>query len=269
MLGRSKEAMNWGAPCSPNTRRMSARAVVGGGGEGDGSTFQQVEGTGEEQALGRDIQQVKFPSEQGRLHLAHPCGTEGGIEKGSPHPELLQRIHLILHQGDQRRHHDAHAISEERRHLITQALATARRHQDQGVSSSVTARTISACRTSRARWSVWLGNREGVMAPQDRAFCCGRNGESLLRSAPQNPSCACSSAIVRQVVVALPAVELAAVPEPLSWPKTFALTLRFRSTTFQPRCVFTATSTGRLLSPGMFSSPAQLTVPRSSVVPSA
>ena len=49
------------------------------------------------------------------------------------HPVLLakvtHRIHLVLHQGDQRRNDDCRSLHQERGQLITERLTTTGRHQ--------------------------------------------------------------------------------------------------------------------------------------------
>jgi hypothetical protein len=42
---------------------------------------------------------------------------------------------LILHERDQRRHHDADAVAHERRDLVAERLAAARGHQHQRVAA--------------------------------------------------------------------------------------------------------------------------------------
>ena len=46
---------------------------------------------------------------------------------------MLQAIHLIFHQGDERRNHQGHAIEQERRQLVAQRFAAAGGHHHQGV----------------------------------------------------------------------------------------------------------------------------------------
>ena len=52
----------------------------------------------------------------------------------------MQRAHLIVHQRNQRRDHDAHptpgAMPRNRRDLITQRFATARGHQHQRITTA-------------------------------------------------------------------------------------------------------------------------------------
>jgi len=57
------------------------------------------------------------PAQQLRLDVARLRRVERGIEKLRAHPGLLQRRHLILHQRDQRRDHDAGAWPGDGRNL--------------------------------------------------------------------------------------------------------------------------------------------------------
>ena len=47
--------------------------------------------------------------------------------------ESVHYIHLVLHQRDERRHHDCRAFHDERRQLVAQALASACRHEHECV----------------------------------------------------------------------------------------------------------------------------------------
>ena len=55
-------------------------------------------------------------------------------------PSFFERADLVVHQRDQRRHHDRHAVpgavAGDRRHLVTQALAAAGGHQHQRVAAA-------------------------------------------------------------------------------------------------------------------------------------
>ena len=88
-----------------------------------------------EQALGRDVEQVQVAGQQPRLHRRRGFAGERGVEVGRAHAQLLQRFHLVLHQRDQRRHHDAGALAQQRRHLVTQRLAGTGGHQHQAVAA--------------------------------------------------------------------------------------------------------------------------------------
>ncbi len=58
-----------------------------------------------------------------------------GIERGGADAELLHRLHLIAHQGDQRRDDDADAIAAERRDLKAQRFAGAGRKEHHGIAA--------------------------------------------------------------------------------------------------------------------------------------
>jgi hypothetical protein len=69
------------------------------------------------------------------LDFALLFGAEAGVEIGGGHAGLAQRVDLILHQRDQRRHHDAGALPQQRGNLVAQRLAAAGRHQHQRVAT--------------------------------------------------------------------------------------------------------------------------------------
>ena len=48
---------------------------------------------------------------------------------------VAHRIHLVLHQRDQRTNHDRHSVHQQRRQLVAQALSSSRRHQHKRVIS--------------------------------------------------------------------------------------------------------------------------------------
>ena len=58
---------------------------------------------------------------------------EAVVEEGRRHTGLHQRTHLILHQADQRRHHDGDAGQQQGRHLIADGFARAGGHHGQHV----------------------------------------------------------------------------------------------------------------------------------------
>jgi hypothetical protein len=58
-----------------------------------------------------------------------------GMDAGGAHAGFLQRRHLVLHQGDQRRDDDGGARPQQGRDLVAQRLAAARGHQHQGVAA--------------------------------------------------------------------------------------------------------------------------------------
>ena len=88
-----------------------------------------------QQPFRRDIQQLQLAAHQLPRHLARLFGIQAGIEESGRHAELLERIHLVLHQRDQRRHHDADALPQQGRNLVAQRLAAAGGHQHQRIAA--------------------------------------------------------------------------------------------------------------------------------------
>ena len=56
---------------------------------------------------------------------------EAVVQKRRRHTRLYQRPHLVLHQADQRRHHDGDARQKQRRHLIADGFARTGGHHRQ------------------------------------------------------------------------------------------------------------------------------------------
>ena len=96
---------------------------------------QQIERALEHEALGGDIQQVELAAQQLGFDRARLAGIERGIEKRRAHPGLFERRHLVLHERDQRRDHDAGAGAGDGRDLEAQRLATAGGHEHQRIAA--------------------------------------------------------------------------------------------------------------------------------------
>ena len=58
---------------------------------------------------------------------------EGGVDVGRPHAHLDQRLHLVLHQADQRADHHSDAGQQQCRELIADGFARAGGHDRQHV----------------------------------------------------------------------------------------------------------------------------------------
>src|SRR5262249_27964611 len=91
--------------------------------------------TGEHQALRRDIEQLVFSIAQALHTPGDFTDAKSGIKKRGRDAAGLKRIHLILHQRNQRRHHDGQSFSRQRRQLKTERLATTRRQQREHIAA--------------------------------------------------------------------------------------------------------------------------------------
>ena len=81
---------------------------------------QQHEAALGEQALGRHIEQIQLAAARAGFYLGNLGPAQRRIEKRGPHAELRERSHLILHERDERRHHHARSLSQQRGNLIAQ-----------------------------------------------------------------------------------------------------------------------------------------------------
>jgi hypothetical protein len=88
-----------------------------------------------QQALRRDVEQVQVTVPAVVLDAVPARPGQRGVQEGGAHAELAQRVDLVLHQRDQRRHDDAAAGAQQRRDLVAQGLAAARGHEHQGVAA--------------------------------------------------------------------------------------------------------------------------------------
>ena len=90
-------------------------------------------------ALGRGVQQRDLAAQHALLHRVGLLARQRGIEERGLHAGLVQRADLVVHQRDQRRDHDRHAVAgalaRDGRDLVAQRLAAAGGHQHQRVAA--------------------------------------------------------------------------------------------------------------------------------------
>ncbi len=105
------------------------------GEQGDLAAIEQRQEALRQQALRRDIEQVEVASQQSAFHLGGGLRVQRRIQEGRAHAQLVQRLDLVLHQGDQWRDDDGRARPQQRRHLVAQRFAATRGHQHQAVAA--------------------------------------------------------------------------------------------------------------------------------------
>ena len=81
------------------------------------------------QPLRRQVEQVQLAVHERVLDAPPRIGILGRVEEARFHAEHVQRVDLILHEGDQRRDDHAGALAHLRGDLIAQRLAAAGRHE--------------------------------------------------------------------------------------------------------------------------------------------
>ncbi len=95
--------------------------------------MQQLKRARLNQPLRRHVEQVQLAVAHLLLQGLALLGAERGVQEGGAHPQRIEGADLILHQRDQRAHHHAHAVADQRRNLVAQGFTAAGGHQHQGV----------------------------------------------------------------------------------------------------------------------------------------
>jgi hypothetical protein len=88
-----------------------------------------------EQPFRRHVDQVQLAGAHLSLDPGRLGAGDAGVQRRGAHAELPERRHLVLHQRDQRRHHDGDARPAQGRDLVAQRLAATGRHQHQRVTA--------------------------------------------------------------------------------------------------------------------------------------
>ena len=127
------------------------------GDEADRARRQQIQepiGAIADQPLGRDIQQLILALAHAARHFRLALRRHRAVVAGRRHAVADQRVDLVLHQRDQRRHHHRQAFAGDRRRLEAQRLAAAGRQHQQRVAAG-----------QHRIHRLTLQRAEGVVAP--------------------------------------------------------------------------------------------------------
>ncbi len=104
--------------------------------QADRGLVEQAQGRGGLQPLRGQVEQVKLAGQEIGLHRRLLAAVLAGVKEASPDAERLQRVDLIVHQGDERRDHHAGARPDQRGYLVAKGLAAAGWHQHQRVAAA-------------------------------------------------------------------------------------------------------------------------------------
>ena len=85
------------------------------------------------EALGRDIQQAQIPGTRGLHRLAAHLAGQHRVQRRRPNSPLVQLVHLVFHQRDQRRHHQCRPWQQDGGKLKAERLSRSRRHDGQHI----------------------------------------------------------------------------------------------------------------------------------------
>jgi len=92
-----------------------------------------IEETSEHEALRRQIHQLVVAPQQAGQATRDLRSADAGVQKGRRNVVVDELAHLVLHEGYQRRHDQAHAGLHQRGQLVAQGLAAAGGHERQHV----------------------------------------------------------------------------------------------------------------------------------------
>ena len=87
------------------------------------------------ESLGSEIEDLALPVLDLAMCLAGLRPGEMRVHRDRVHPMRGELVLLILHEGDQRTHHDREPRQEQRRELVHERLPAPRRHDHDGVAS--------------------------------------------------------------------------------------------------------------------------------------
>lgn len=101
--------------------------------DGDPAAGEQIERGVEAEPLRCQIDDIQLTREELGLDGATLVEVLRRVHEPGADAERAQRVHLVLHESDEGRDHDACAGPDQGRDLIAQGLSAAGRHQDDGV----------------------------------------------------------------------------------------------------------------------------------------
>ena len=103
------------------------------GHEIDPERFEETPESGHRQSLGSHVQDLERASAGLVLNPAELTAGEGAVDETRGDAVCPQGVHLVLHEGDQRRNDQSQAVESQRGQLVAQGLAPARGHEHQRV----------------------------------------------------------------------------------------------------------------------------------------
>ena len=104
--------------------------------QGDAAALEEPLGGLGVEPLGRDVEQVELAGQVGALDLGPLGRLLAGVQVGGAHAVAHEGVDLVVHERDERRHHHARALAQQRRDLVAEALAATGRHEHDGVAAT-------------------------------------------------------------------------------------------------------------------------------------
>ena len=119
---------------------------------------------GEQQTLRSEIEELVFTPQRRRQATVDLIGAERRVDEARGDAVILEQPHLILHERDQRRDHDAQPGLEHSRQLKAERLAAAGRHEREHVFAR-----------QHIAHDVLLAGTE-MLESENAVQCCGQVG---------------------------------------------------------------------------------------------
>src|SRR5437588_231999 len=109
------------------------------------------------EALGRDVEQLQAAGAKAFGDGSHLVRVEARVEPRCVDAARREEVDLVLHQRDQRRDHDGHAVEQQRRQLIAEALpSTGRENGERGASGEQRLDDLLLARAERGEAELLL-----------------------------------------------------------------------------------------------------------------
>jgi hypothetical protein len=128
--------------------------------------------------LRRQVEQVQLAVHERVLDAPPRIGILGRVEEARLHAEHVQRVDLVLHEGDQRRDDHAGALAHLRGDLIAQRLAAAGRHERDRVAAGADVLDNLLLLAAERVVAVYAAQHLGCRVTKGRAH------PAILRAAP-------------------------------------------------------------------------------------
>ena len=103
--------------------------------EADPEAAEEAREAGQGDALGRDVEQLEVAPERAAPHLAGLLRGHRAVQAAGGDAAGAERVHLVLHQRDQRRDDQRQPVAGERRKLVAERLPAAGGHEHHRVPS--------------------------------------------------------------------------------------------------------------------------------------
>ena len=101
--------------------------------EGDADRGDALERAAEVEALRGDVEHLQLAALRAREAVGDLARGERGVQEGRREPARRERVHLVLHERDQRGDDDGQLRQEQRRHLVAERLPAAGGEHDERV----------------------------------------------------------------------------------------------------------------------------------------